>query len=127
MIGFVTSNEDSSNGDSDTMILPPIEKAKAHWDNDISDDENEELADHMPCRFFTAPCSTSTLSNKILLKVIKIVMMNHTRNQNKKRQKRNKKERKWKKSDIGSAHDVADPNESPADLSDSIKTPFDAF
>ena len=131
MIDFVTNNEDSSNGDSDeeedTMILPPTEKAEADWDNDISDDENEGLADHMPRRFFTAPCSTSTLSNKILLKVIKIVMMNHTRSQNKKRQKQNKKERKWKKSDIDSVHDIADPNESPADLSHSIKTPFDAF
>ena len=59
MIDFVTNNEDSSNGDSDeeedTMILPPIEKAEANWDNDISDDENEGLADHMPRRFFLQP------------------------------------------------------------------------
>ena len=44
-----------------------------------------------------------------------------------KRQKQNKKESKWKKADIDSAHDIADTNELPAELSDSIKTPSDAF
>ena len=29
--------------------------------------------------------------------------------------------------DIDSAHDIADPNELPAEQSDSIKTPFDAI
>ena len=31
------------------------------------------------------------------------------------------------KADIDSAHDIADPNELPAEQSDSIKTPFDAI
>ena len=31
------------------------------------------------------------------------------------------------KPDIGSAHDIADQTELPAELSNSIKTPFDAF
>ena len=44
-----------------------------------------------------------------------------------KRQKQNKKERKWKETDIDSYHDIAEPNELPAELLDSIKTPFDAF
>ena len=49
--------------------------------------------------------------------------MNHTSNL----RDRNKKERKWKKADTDSAHDITDPNELPWELSDSIKTPFDAF
>ena len=44
-----------------------------------------------------------------------------------KRQKQNKKESKWKKADIDIAHDIADTNELPAELSDSMKTLFNAF
>ena len=44
-----------------------------------------------------------------------------------KRQKQNKKERKWKKADIDRAHDIAGPNELPAELSDTHKTHFDTF
>ena len=40
---------------------------------------------------------------------------------------RKKQERKRKKADIDSAHDIADLNKLPAELSDSIKTHFDAF
>ena len=42
-------------------------------------------------------------------------------------EKKKKKERKSEKADIASAHHIADPNELPAELSDSIKTPFNAF
>ena len=62
------------------------------------------------------------------MKAIKLVMMNHASQKHKKeRQKQKKKDRKWKKADIDSTHDIADPKELPAELSDSIKTPFDAF
>ena len=61
VIDFVTNGEDSSNVDSDEeeeiVILPPIERAEAETDcdSDISDDENEGLAHHMPRRLLTAP------------------------------------------------------------------------
>ena len=40
------------------VISPPIEQAEAETDcdNDISDDKNEGLAQHMPRRLLTAPC-----------------------------------------------------------------------
>ena len=73
----------------------------------------------------TALCSTNTVKKNL-------DESNQTSNdesyeQPPRRQKKNKKERKWKKADIDSAHDIADPNELPAELSDSIETPFDAF
>ena len=43
------------------------------------------------------------------------------------RQKQNKNEKKWKKADIDSVHDIADPNKLPAEPSDSIKICFNAF
>ena len=131
VIDFVTNGEDSSNVDSDEeeeiVILPPIERAEAETDcdSDISDDENEGLAHHMPRRLLTAPCSTNTVKQNL-------DESNQTSDDESceplpKRQKQKKKDRKWKKADIDSAHDIADPKELPAELSDSIKTPFDAF
>ena len=54
-------------------------------------------------------------------------MMNHTSNLLRDRNKTKRKKGNGKKSDIDSAHDIADPIELPAELSDPIKTPFDAF
>ena len=59
------------------------------------------------------------------MKAIKQVMSNHTSNFLRDRRKARKKGKK--KSDIDSAHDIADPNELQAEQSDSIKTHFDAF
>ena len=109
-IDFVTNGKDSSNVDSDEeeeiVILPPTERA-----------ETELIA--------TAPCSTNTVKQNL-------DESNQTSHDESyellpKRQKQNKKDRKWKKADIDSAHDIADPKELQAELSDSIKTPFDAF
>ena len=67
VIDFVTKGKDSPNVDSDeeedNVMLPPIERGEAetNCDNDISDDENEGLAHHMPRRLLTAPCSTNTV------------------------------------------------------------------
>ena len=117
VIDFVTNGEESLNVDSDEeeeiVILRPI------------NDENVGLAHHMPCRLLTALCSTNTVKKNL-------DESNQTSNdesyeQPPRRQKQNKKERKWKKADIDSAHDIADPNELTAELSDSIETPFDAF
>ena len=58
------------------------------------------------------------------MKAIKQVMMNHTSNF---LRDRNKRKKRKMKADIDSAHDIADPNELPAEQSDSIKTPFDAI
>ena len=59
------------------------------------------------------------------MKAIKLVIMNHTsnllRDRNKTRKKAN--EKSWH----CSAHDIANPNELPTELSNSIKTVFDAF
>ena len=71
VIDFVTSSEDSSNVDSDEeeeiVILPPTERAeeKNGCESDISDDENEGLAHHMPRRLLTAPCSTNTVKQNL--------------------------------------------------------------
>ena len=85
LIDFVTNGEDSSNVDSaeekEIVILPSIKRAedKTDCNSDISDDENEG---------FTLIClivcwqllAQQTLSNKILMKAIKLVMMNHMSN-----------------------------------------------
>ena len=69
VIDFVTSSEDSSNVDSDEeeeiVILPPTERAEAKIDSesDISDDENEGLAHHMPfvdSPLFNKHCQTKS-------------------------------------------------------------------
>ena len=128
VIDFVTNGEDSSNVDSDEeeeiVILPPIERAEAKTDcdSDISDDENEGLAHHMSHRLLTAPCSTNAVKQNL-------DESNQTSDGElcellPKRQKQKKKYRKWKKADSDSAHDIADPKELPAELSDSIKTLF---
>ena len=131
VIYFVTNGENSSNVDSDEekeiVILSPIERAETETDcdSDISDDENEGLANHMPRRLMTASCSTNTVKQN--LDETNQTCDDESYEQPPKRHKQNKKERKWKKADIDSAHDIVDPNELPAELSDSIKTPFDAF
>ena len=85
VINFVTNGKDSSNVDWDEeeeiVILPPIERAEAETDcdSDISDDQNEGLAYHIPHCLLIA-LAQQTLSNKILMKVIKLLMMNHTSN-----------------------------------------------
>ena len=128
---FVTNGEDSSNVDSDEeekiVILPPIERAgvETDCDSDISDDENEGFAHRMPRRLLTALCSTN--KGKQNFDESDQTSDDESYEQPPKRQKLNKKERKWKKADIDSAHDINDPNELPAELSDSTKTPFDAF
>ena len=54
VIDFVTNGEDSSNGNEDqeeeiVMLLPiEIAEAKTNCDIDISDDENQGLAHHLP-------------------------------------------------------------------------------
>ena len=100
VIDFVTNGRGSSNVDSDEeeeiVIFPPIERAEAETDcsGDISDDENERLAHHMPRRLLTAHAQ-QTLPNKILMKAIKVKMINHTsnflRDRNKARKKGNGK------------------------------------
>ena len=56
VIDFVTNGEDSSNGNEDqeeeiVMLLPiEIAEAKTNCDSDISDDENQGLAHHLPWR-----------------------------------------------------------------------------
>ena len=100
VIDFVTNGRGSSNVDSDEeeeiVIFPPIERAEAETDcsSDISDDENERLAHHMPRRLLTAPCSTNTAKQN-LMKAIKVKMINHTsnflRDRNKTRKKGNGK------------------------------------
>ena len=93
VIDFVTNGEDYSDVDSDEdeeiVILPP---------SDISDDENEGLAHHIPRRLLTAPCSTNTVKQNF-----------DERNQPSddesceplpKRQKQKTKDRKWKKANI---------------------------
>ena len=56
VIDFVTNGEDSSNGDEDeeeeiVMLLTiEIAEAKTNCDSDISDDENQGLAHHLPWR-----------------------------------------------------------------------------
>ena len=126
VIDFVTNGKDSPNVDSDEeediVMLPPIERgeAKTNCDNDISDDENEGLAHHMLRRLLTAPCSTNTV--KQILDESDQLSDDESSEQFPKRQKKNKKWRILEKADIDSAHDIADPNELPAELSDSIKT-----
>ena len=71
VIDFVTKGEDSSNVDSDEeekiVILPSTESAEAEtdWDSDISDDKNEGIAHHMPCRLLTALHSTNTVKQNL--------------------------------------------------------------
>ena len=180
VIYFVTNGENSSNVDSDEekeiVILSPIQKAETETDcdSDISDDENEGPANHMPRRLLTASCSTNTVKQN--LDETNQTCDDESYEQPPKRHKQNKKEegnrlqvaplknetalqkktrgtfdytsdgnnlrvawrdgkviivvtndRMTKKADIDSAHDIVDPNELPAELSDSIKTPFDAF
>ena len=127
---FVTNVEDSSNVDSDEeeiVILPSIGKAEAKTDcdRDISDGKSEGLAHHMPPRLLTAPCSTNIVKQNF--EESNQTSDDESYEQLSKRQKQNKKEWKWKKADIVSVHDIVDPNKLPAELSDSIKTPFDAF
>ena len=98
VIDFVTNGEDSSNVDSDEeediVILPPVERAEAETDcdSDISDGENEGLAHNVPHRLPRhVPLAQKTLSIKILMKAIKLVMMNHTSNFLRDRNKTRKK------------------------------------
>ena len=127
--GFLTNGEDSSDVDSDEeediVILPFIERAEAETDctSDISDDENEGLAHPMPRRLLTAPCLTNTVKQN--LDESNQTSDDESCDQLPKRQKQKKKERKWKKADIDSAYDIADPNELPAEISDPMKAPFD--
>ena len=71
VIDFVTNGEDYSNVDSheeeEIVMLPPIERAEAKTDcnSDISDDENEGLAHHMPRRLLTVPCSLNTIKQNL--------------------------------------------------------------
>ena len=62
VIDFVTNSDEE-----ETVILPPIERAEAETDcdSDISDDENEGLAHHMPRRLLNAPCSTNTVNQNL--------------------------------------------------------------
>ena len=108
VIDFVTNDEDSSNIDCDKeeiMILLPIERTEAETDcnSDISDDENEGLARHMPRRLPTAPCSTNTVKQN--LDESDQTSDDESYEQPPKRQKQNKKEREWKKADTDSAHE----------------------
>ena len=59
-IDFVTNSdaECSSNIDSDEE-----RETETDCDSDDLDDENEGLADHMPHRLLTAPCSTNIKQN----------------------------------------------------------------
>ena len=129
--GFLTNGEDSSDVDSDEeediVILPFIERAEAETDctSDISDDENEGLAHPMPRRLLTAPCLTNTVKQN--LDESNQTSDDESCDQLPKRQKQKKRERKWKKADTDSAHDIADPNELPAEIFDPMKAPFDAF
>ena len=76
----------------------------------------------MPRRLLTATYSTNTVKQN--LDESNQTSDYESYEQLPKRPKQSKKERKWKKADIDSAHDIADPNELPVELSDSIKTPF---
>ena len=76
----------------------------------------------MPPHLLTAPCSTNTVKQNF--EEGNQTSDDESYEQLSKRQKQNKKEWKWKKADIVSVHDIADPNKLPAELSDSIKTPF---
>ena len=113
VIDFVTSGKDSSNvysdGEEEIVILPPTERAAAKIDceSDISDEENEGLAHHMPRRLLTVPCSTNTLKQN--LDESNQTSDDQSYESLSKRQKKNKKGRKWKKAVIDSAHDIADP------------------
>ena len=111
VIDFVTNGEDYSNVDSheeeEIVMLPPIERAEAETDcnSDISDDENEGLAHHMPRRLLTVPCSSNTIKQN--LDESDQTSDDESYEQPPKRQKQSKKkERKWKKSDIDSAHEI---------------------
>ena len=85
LIDFVTNGEDSSNVDSaeekEIVILPSIERAedKTDCNSDISDDEKEGFT-HICLIVCWQLLAQQTLSNKILMKAIKLVMMNHTSN-----------------------------------------------
>ena len=70
VINFVIKGEDFPNVDRDEeeiVILPPFERAEAKSDcgSDISDGQNEGLANHMPHRLLTAPCSTNTVKQNL--------------------------------------------------------------
>ena len=69
--GFLTNGEYSSYVDSgeeeEIVISPPIQRVEAKTDcnSDISDDENEGVAHHMPRRLLVAPCSTNTVKQNL--------------------------------------------------------------
>ena len=98
VIDFVTNGEVSSNVGSDEeeeiVILPPIERAQAETDcnSDISNNENEGLAHHMPRCLLTAHCSTNTVKQN--LDESNQTSDDESCEQLRKRQKKNKKERK---------------------------------
>ena len=126
VIDFVTKGEDSSNVDSDEeekiVILPSTEGLKPKLIETVIFQMTKTKELHTICLTVCwQPFTQQTLSSKILMKAIKQAMMNHTsiflRDRNKTR----------KKVDTDSAHDIVDLHELPAKLSDSIKTPFDAF
>ena len=113
VIDFETNGEDSSNVDNDkeeeVVMLPPIERVEAetNCNSDISDDENEGFAHHMPHRLLKAPCSTNTVKQNL-------DESNQTNDDESceplsKRQQQKKKDRKWKNAYIDSAHNIADP------------------
>ena len=79
----------------------------------------------MPRRLLTATYLTNTVKQN--LDESNQTSDDESYEQLPKRLKETKKERKWKKSDIDSPHDIADPNELPVELSDSIKTPSGTF
>ena len=81
----------------------------------ISEDENEGLAHHIPRCLLTAPCSTNVVKQNV--DESNQTSDDESYEQLPKRQKQNKKKRKWQKADIDRAHDIADPNELPAELS----------
>ena len=115
VIDFVTSGEDSWNVDSDEEEIVDRYLRWPEW----------RTCTHMPRRLLTATYSTNTVKQN--LDESNQTSDDESYEQLPKRPKQSKKERKWKKADIDSAHDIADPNELPVELSDSIKTPFGTF
>ena len=84
-----------------------MKELKPDYESDISNDENEGLAHHMPRRLLTAPCSTNIVKQNL-------DESNQTSDDEsceplRKRQKQKKKDRKWNKADTDSAHDISDP------------------
>ena len=117
---FVTTGEDSSNVDSDDgeeiVMLPPIERAQAETvcDSDL------RRRKRRTCTPYASPSVDSPLLNKRCQTKVdesNQISDDESDEQLHKRQKQNKKKRKWQKADIDRAHDIADPNELPAELS----------